>query len=277
MTYASLARGSKSGGINMSGLPLNATNQPALATAVIKPEQNTTAEVGVKTQLLDHRLLLNVDVYETTVRDFQTNVVDSGPGALRGYLANIAKVRVEGAELDAAFALTENLTGHLSAAYSDGKYISYKNGPCPLELISNTTTVCDLSGKALSALPRWVESLGGEYAHVVSVAGIAGQAYLQGELQIRGRMFGEPSDSRFAVIDGYSVVNASLGFRQRGPWEVALFVRNLFDKNYMQNLTVQAGNSGLIVGTPSDPRIYGLTVRAKFRRVDHFVRSVCRL
>jgi iron complex outermembrane receptor protein len=32
----------------------------------------------------------------------------------------------------------------------------------------------------------------------------------------------------------------------------------------MQNLTVQAGNSGLIVGTPSDPRTYGLTVRAKF-------------
>jgi iron complex outermembrane receptor protein len=65
------------------------------------------------------------------------------------------------------------------------------------------------------------------------------------------------------VIDGYSVVNVSSGFRQ-GRWEVALFVRNLFERNYMQNLTVQAGNSGLIVGTPGDPRTYGLTVRAKF-------------
>jgi iron complex outermembrane receptor protein len=264
MTYASLARGSKSGGINMSGLPLNAANQPALATAVIKPEQNTTAELGIKTRLLDQRLLLNVDVYDTTVRDFQTNVVDSGPGALRGYLANIDKVRVEGAELDASFAATENLTGHLSAAYSDGTYVSYKNGPCPLELISSTTTVCDLSGKGLSTLPRWVGSLGGEYAHPMSIAGIEGRAYLQGELQTRSKMFGEPSDSRFAVIDGYSVLNASLGFRQRGHWELAVFVRNLFDRNYMQNLTVQAGSSGLIVGTPSDPRTYGLTVRAKF-------------
>ena len=264
MTYASFARGSKSGGINMSGLPLNAANQPALTTAVIKPEQNTTAELGVKTRLFGQRLLLNVDVYETTVKDFQTNVVDSGPGALRGYLANIEKVRVQGAELDAAFVITGNLTGHLSAAYSDGKYISYQNGPCPLELIGNATTVCDLSGKALSALPRWVESLGGEYAHHLSIARFAGQAYVQGELQTRSKMFGEPSDSQFAVIDGYSVVNASLGFRQQGPWEVALFARNLFDRNYMQNLTVQAGNSGLIVGTPSDPRTYGLTIRAKF-------------
>jgi iron complex outermembrane receptor protein len=32
----------------------------------------------------------------------------------------------------------------------------------------------------------------------------------------------------------------------------------------MQNLTVQAGNSGLIVGTPSDPRIVGVTVRGSF-------------
>jgi iron complex outermembrane receptor protein len=31
-----------------------------------------------------------------------------------------------------------------------------------------------------------------------------------------------------------------------------------------ENLTIQAGNSGLILGTPSDPRTYGLTVRAKF-------------
>jgi iron complex outermembrane recepter protein len=231
---------------------------------VIRPEHNTTAEIGVKTRLFGQRLLLNADVYETMVRDFQTNVVDSGPGALRGYLANIDKVRVEGAELDAAFAVTEHLTGHLSAAYADGKYVSYKNGPCPLELIGSTTTVCDLTGKALSALPRWVESLGGEYVHHANVGRLEGEAYLQAELQTRAKMFGEPSDSRFAVIDGYSMVNASLGFRQRGPWEVALFVRNLFDKDYMQNLTVQAGNSGLIVGTPSDPRTYGLTVRAKF-------------
>jgi iron complex outermembrane receptor protein len=32
----------------------------------------------------------------------------------------------------------------------------------------------------------------------------------------------------------------------------------------MQNLTIQAGNSGLIVGTPSDPRTIGLMLRAKY-------------
>jgi iron complex outermembrane recepter protein len=45
---------------------------------------------------------------------------------------------------------------------------------------------------------------------------------------------------------------------------VFVWVKNLFDENYIQNLTVQAGNSGLIVGTPSDPRTIGLTVRARY-------------
>ena len=46
-----------------------------------------------------------------------------------------------------------------------------------------------------------------------------------------------------------------------GRWEVALFARNLFNRNYLQNVTVQAGNSGLIVGTPSDPSMLGATLR----------------
>ena len=264
MTYASYARGSKSGGINMSGLPLTPANQPALATAVIKPEQNSTAELGIKTRLFDQRLFVNADVYETTVKDFQTNVVDTGPGALRGYLANIDKVRVEGFELDAAFVVSEHFTGHLSSTWSEGKYVSYKNGPCPLELIGSATTVCDLSGKPFSALPRWVESIGGEFTHRLSLASMEAQGFLQAELSARSKTYGEPSDSKYTIIDGYTVVNASLGFRQRGPWEVFLRARNLLDKNYMQNLTAQAGNSSLILGTPSDPRTYELTVRAKF-------------
>jgi iron complex outermembrane receptor protein len=264
MAYASYARGSKSGGINMSGLPLNAANLPALATAVIKPERNTTFEIGVKARLLGQRLLLNADLYDTEVRDFQTNVVDTGPGALRGYLANIEKVRVRGAELDAQWRFDQHWSGHLSSSWADGKYMSYANGPCPLERISSTTSVCDLSGKPLSALPRWVMSAGGEYARPVSMGNLTGTAFVHAELTARGDVYGDPSDSKYTVIDGYRVVNVSAGLRQSRPWEVSVWVKNLFDRDYMQNLTIQAGNSGLILGTPSDPRMIGLTVRANF-------------
>ena len=60
------------------------------------------------------------------------------------------------------------------------------------------------------------------------------------------------------------MLNASLGLRAGSHWKVSVWARNLLYRNYMQNLTVQAGNSGLIVGTPSDPRIVGVTVRGSF-------------
>jgi iron complex outermembrane recepter protein len=264
MAYAVFSRGNKSGGINMSGLPLNAANLPALSTAVIKPERNTTGELGVKTRFFDRRLLLNVDLYDTEVRDFQTNVVDTGPGALRGYLANIEKVKVQGVEADATFRVSHHFDAHLSSAWTDGKYVSYKNGPCPLEQIGNATTVCDLSGRPLSGLPHTVVSAGGEYFQATHIGRLSGESYLRADMTYRTDIYGDPSDSRYTLIRGYTLVNASLGFRDPGHWEVSVWARNLLNRNYMQNLTVQAGNSGLIVGTPSDPRFLGATARVMF-------------
>ena len=264
MSYLSAARTSKSGGINMSGLPLTASNQPALTTALVKPEKNTTFELGVKTRLLDQRLLLNVDVYQTTVHDFQANVVDTGPGALRGYLANIDTVRVRGTELDAQWQVAANLGGHLSSAWTDGRTLTYHNGQCPLERIASATTVCDLSGKPLSGLPRWVVSLGGEATHATQRGSVNGEFYLRADASARSWVYGDSADSKYTVINGYGIVNVSLGFRQAGPWEVFVWARNLLDKDYLQNVTVQAGNSGLVVGTPGDPRTVGLTLRARY-------------
>ncbi len=264
LTYMNYSKGSKSGGINMSGLPLNPANLPALNTAVINPEKNTTTEIGVKTGLFERRLVLNLDVYDTIVRDFQTNVVDTGPGALRGYLANIDKVEVKGIELDSTFKVSAHLKGNVSAAWTDGKYVSYKNGPCPLELIGTKTTVCDLSGQAVTATPRSVFSAGGQYTQPLVLGGVAGEMFLRADATTRGQMYGDSSDSKYAVIDAYTLINASIGFSASKHWEASLWVRNLLNRNYMQNLTVQAGNSGLILGTPSDPRLVGATVRAQF-------------
>jgi iron complex outermembrane receptor protein len=264
MGYVSFAKGEKSGGINMSGLPLDAANDPAIATAIVRPEKNTTEEIGLKTRLLQRRLTLNIDAFNTEVRDFQTNVVDTGPGALRGYLANIPKVKVKGVELDSAFVVGVNLTGHLSVTYADGRYADYRAGPCPLELIGSATTACDLTGRPLSALPHWVWSTGGEYRHGAALGGMTGEAYVQGELTNRSHVYGDPSDSKYTVIAGYTVVNASIGFRASRLWEVSVWAKNLFAADYIQNLTIQAGNSGLIVGTPSDPRQVGVTLRARY-------------
>jgi iron complex outermembrane receptor protein len=77
----------------------------------------------------------------------------------------------------------------------------------------------------------------------------------------RGGFDGDPSLSRFTRIRGYNLTNANIGYRFADGAEVIVWARNLLDADYIQNLTIQAGNSGLILGSPSDPRTIGGTVR----------------
>jgi iron complex outermembrane recepter protein len=261
MAFAGFARGFKSGGINMAGLPLDAANQPALPTAVIKPERNTSVEVGLKSKWLDGRLLLNLTGYLTDVTDFQANVVDTGPGALRGYLANIPKVTVRGVEADAAMALTSAISLRGGVAYTRGRYADYRNGPCPLERIAGGAQVCDLSGRPLPNLPRLAVSAGLAVTYPLEIRGQEGAFLLNIDSVSRTSVSGDGPASRDLFIKGYSLVNASIGVSFASGWELRLFARNLFDANYLQNVTAQAGNSGLIVGTPSEPRLIGVSLR----------------
>ena len=260
--YVAYARGFKSGGINMSGLPVNALNQPVLTTAVVRPELNTNFEAGIKTRLFDRRLIFNIDGFYTRVRDFQATIVDNSQTvALRGYLSNIPRVSVRGVEVDATALVLAGLSIRANLAYADGRYDDYPAGPCPLEAQVQATTICNLTGGKLASLPRWSETLSVDYEF--PVAGVT--AFVHADSNWRSSYNGDPTLSIYTYVDGYNLTNASIGVRLRGGFEVAAFARNLFAANYIQNVTVQAGNSGLIVGTPSDPRTYGVTLRAHLR------------
>ncbi|HEU0066620.1 MAG TPA: TonB-dependent receptor, partial [Sphingomonas sp.] len=259
MAYASVARGAKSGGINMSGLPLDDRNLPALGTAIVGPEQNVAYEIGLKSQAFGRRLTLNIDAFYTRVTDFQANVTDTrAAAALRTYPANIPRVIVKGAEADARVWLARRLSLRASVAYADGRYASYASGPCPIERIGNAAAVCEASGRPLPGLPKWAYGAGGDYDARVG----AGSVFVHVDATARTSQRGDPTGSAFTILPGYTLVDASIGYRMADV-EIALFARNLLDAQYLQNVTVQAGNSGLIVGTPGDPRVIGLTLRAR--------------
>ena len=210
------------------------------------------------------RLTLNVDGYYTEVRDFQATIVDSSQTvALRGYLSNIPQVTVSGVEADAVLRPIRDLSLRGSLAYAHGTYARYPQGPCPLELQSSATAACNLTGRPLAGLPRWSFTLGGDYSRPIAALGRGGSAFVHFDSNWRSGYFGDPSLSRFTYITAYNLTNASIGVRFGKGWEVAVFARNLFDANYIQNVTIQAGNSGLILGTPSDPRVVGVTLRLK--------------
>lgn len=95
-----------------------------------------------------------------------------------------------------------------------------------------------------------------------SCGNLGGSVFAHADANYRSKQFGDPTGSRFTTIGSYTVVNGSVGYRSSKGWELAVFARNLFDRDYIQNVTIQAGNSGLILATPSDPRTIGVTFRA---------------
>lgn len=261
MAYVSYAYGYKSGGLNMSGLPLDALNQPTLATAVIEDEKNTTYEVGLKYTTFDRRATLNLAGYWTVVEDYQANVVSSlETAAIRSYPANIPEVRVRGVEADFAALLFKGFTLRASIAYADGENTDYPAGPCPLEVQTAATVACDLTGVPLAGLSDWAGTLGFDYEMPLGT----GDFLIHVDSSSRSGYFSDTSASRYTWIDGYNVTNASVGYRFASGLEADVFARNLFDSEYITALTLQTGNSGLILGQPGDPRMAGVTVRARF-------------
>ncbi|MEH3045614.1 TonB-dependent receptor [Sphingomonas adhaesiva] len=256
LAYASYARGFKSGGINMSGLPLDTNNNPVLATAVVRPERNETYEIGLKNTLFGGRVTANIDGFYTKVRDFQATIVENSltqTAQLRGYLSNIPRVTVKGVEADVVALILPGLSARTAFAWSDGRYSDYPAGPCPLEVQTAATTRCSLTGRRLASLPRFALTAGLDYAR--------GALFVHVDTASRSGFDGDPALSRFTYIRGYNLTNANIGYRFADGTEAILWARNLLDADYIQNVTVQAGNSGLIVGTPSDPRTIGATIR----------------
>lgn len=280
--YATYARSYKSGGINLSGLPLDGNNNPILAAAQVKPERVNHYELGVKTQWLDRRITANLAAFWTDISDYQATVTNGQLGVLRGYLANAESVRTRGIELDTAFRPTERLNLYANAAYTDAKYVRFTDAPCPPELAGGTAaaagqtpsapgtpggispTACDVSGQRLPGISKWAFSYGAEYSLPAKLGTTDGNAYLGFDGSYRSRFSSNPSPSAYTYIDGYSIANFRLGYRADAGWNAFLWLRNAFDQDYYELLATQSGNTGLIVGQPGDPRTYGVTVSASF-------------
>ncbi|MDB5677391.1 TonB-dependent receptor [Sphingomonas bacterium] len=282
--YATYARSFKSGGINLSGLPLNSTNTGVdLSTQTVKPEKVNHFEVGLKTQFFDRKVTINLAGFWDEIKDYQATVNNNAINVIRGYLANASRVRVRGVEWDSSFRPSKQLSLYFNGAVTDAKYTDFKNAPCPPELSGGTALTvdangnlsgtpspagtaggnsrpfCDISRQILPGISKLALSWGGEFN--VPVGG--GKAYIGYDGSYRSKFSSNPSRSAYTDIQGYSLSNLRAGFRT-DKWNLYGWVRNVFDKNYYELLSTQSGSTGLIVGQPGDPRTYGGTFRISF-------------
>ncbi|MNK41998.1 Colicin I receptor precursor [compost metagenome] len=263
--YGTFAKSYKPVGVNVAGLPSNSAGQPMTELAVIKPEKVYHYEFGVKTSPFKNSIF-NLTFFNTDIKDFQTNVQAAELGVNRGYLANADKVRVRGAELDASFVISSHLTINGAATYTDGKYVKFTNAPLPLEetgLVVNGVQVAykDVSGTELPGASRWAGSLGGELSDNARFFGNAGKIFFAADGYARSEFSSSPSASKYLVVQGYAIFNARLGFRASQGLSIQFWGRNLFNKDYYEQLLPASGNTGQYAGVLGDQRTYGVTFK----------------
>jgi iron complex outermembrane receptor protein len=256
--YASLSHGEKSGGVN-----LTVANAPTLGaeTLLVAPERANNAELGVKSQWFDDRLLVNVNLFWTGIHGYQATSYYLPAGAVTGsyILTNAGKLRSRGLELNVTALPLHGLTLNFNGSFNDVSYLSFHGAPCPGESVSTT---CDLSGERAAGAPRWIANLNGEYRWQLDNRL---EPYVAGSYSYRSDTPGTLDNSKLAEIDGYGLANLSAGVRietGKGLADLSLWVRNAFDKEYY--LATTTGSNGAYLGYLGQPRTAGVTLRYDF-------------
>jgi iron complex outermembrane receptor protein len=252
LLYGSLSHGEKSGGIN-----LQVPGAAGAASLLVGAERANAAELGVKSTLLNRRLQLNANLFATVVHGYQSNAYD--PVTRTSYLTNAGDVRTRGIELEALAIPVRTLHIQANVSFNDPRYLTYKNAPCAPEVGG---TSCDLSGRdVLVNAPRRTANVGARWEHPLTDTW---RAYVNGNVAYRSSATGTLDASKYSRIPAYALANLSAGVRSNGEraWDLQLWARNLFDRQYYTSMwNGTFGSYNAVIGTP---RTIGATARLDF-------------
>jgi outer membrane receptor protein involved in Fe transport len=127
MLYASIGTGTKAGGFNTGPV------SPQFAfERTYQPEENTTYEIGFKSDLFDRSLKLNVAAFHIETTDLQFFQRSANPSNLGLIVSNVGGVTTNGIELELALTPFERSTFSLGIGYADpqidgGVYTNFNN------------------------------------------------------------------------------------------------------------------------------------------------------
>jgi len=245
-------------------------NQNRADAGPVKPETSKDWELGARTQFFDHRLTLNVTLFDTHYRNFQAQGIETLPDGTTNFrLANVGKLRTRGVEVEATGRIERNLSVGAGVTYDDAKITDFPLAQCYaaqtaaegcVPLAGTTPAHQDLSGSRAPQAPEWKVTANFDYSH--DLGALPFQAIATGALTYQSKQNFSLSADPETEQGGYAIVNVSVGIRQpEHKYEATLFVNNLFDKHYYENMTDSRGNYNNLLATqsylPRDFRRYG--------------------
>lgn len=260
LLYANVAKGFKSG--SFDGRAADAATINSLEP--VAPETNWNVEGGIKSDLLDNRLRLNLNLYHAKYKDLQLGIARANQPNSR---FNAGDVRVQGVELEMVAVPVEGLeiTGEIGTI--DGKYTRIASNV--VETCSNANAV-PLTFDQLKQLhvreaPSVTARVGATYSFPLQTWFPAVSGYLSfgGSVARTGSHFHDFCNSRNIKTEAFEMVNAQISYETEDRrWRIAVGGTNLTDETYIrQGFNVGDGPDHFIQSAVyGEPRKYGLTV-----------------
>jgi len=265
MAYAQYSTGFKGGGVN----PRPFFVQQALSFG---PETLQSYEIGLKTDLFDRRVRVNIATFLSKYKDIQltlgncTAITGPGFGAPCALPVNAGNADIKGVEVETTIRPVTGLTLDGSVSYLDfdyKKFGTYTAGTTTVAVGGPTNLNGPQYGDYAPYTPKWKWAVGAQYEIDLGKAGSLTPRF---DASYQSTIYTVSANRATNRIAPYTVANGRLTWRNAGAdLDVSLEVTNLFDKYYLLTLYDQTvGGQGYASGQPGRPREWAVSLKKKF-------------
>ncbi|AEG51270.1 TonB-dependent receptor plug [Sphingobium chlorophenolicum L-1] len=205
-------------------------------------------ELGLKSELFDKTLRVNIAAFSQKYKDFQAQDIQFIGGVPTFLIVNAGGLRTRGVEVEINARPTPALSLNGGVIYSDSAFTDYlKSG-------------VQLAGQRLTNAPRWSGLLGATLTEPV-----ADKYQVEANISAsyRSKAFLAVADPT-TIQKAYTLVSARLAFgRQDGALQLGVYARNLFDQHFSVRLAPSP--FGMVRGWSNETRrTVGAFVSAKY-------------
>jgi iron complex outermembrane receptor protein len=263
--YLRAASGYRSGGFNAPD-----TSQAGTSTMVpFDSETIISYEAGIKAELLNRRLRLNIAGYRNNFDDLAANVpvVTATPGVFGSRVVNVGKVDYTGFEVEARAILTDYLSIDGTFGYVD---VNYKKFPIPASGAAGAPVVDISSIARASYTSAYTGNIAANLRLPVGDSGTTfnarvGYTYESPKYSFNNSIstpFNEQlkSDPKKQIDAQVSIDGIQVG---GGEAQLLIWGKNLTNRHEFAR-GIDFGALGYAGGYFADPRTYGVTLGLKF-------------
>jgi len=256
MVYGAYKTNYKSGGFSNGGINSALSTDP-YADLTFDPETARGFEGGIKSELFDHQLRLNLTAYTYAYRNLQVDFFNSPIFAFQTLSAD---ARTKGLELEYEYAprAVPGLNLHGSVNYNKARYTSFPLAPCyagetieegcnqAFNAAGGNFTRQNLTGKSLSMAPHWTGTIGASYSTPVGNGlrfGIGADVRYSGKYNASAFNTPDARQHSYATLDASARISTD-----NDRWELALIGKNLTNHFYVTGVVdgpSTGGGSGL--------------------------------